>query len=528
MLNFIRNCEVKKDKVELGKKLISATTKQIKVCESNVNNWYDIYKETLLALARYDLDSFMLYLEFDRPAKEKFYAPRRKKIKHIVNALQKLSDGELEELFISQPPRTGKTTIVMFYLLQQMCNNPEKSNLYCAFSETITGAFYKGILEIIDDEMTYKLRDIYPELQIKGKNSQLHTLNIGREKRYPTLTSRSLYGTLNGSCDCTGLLIADDLIGGIEEALNRDRMMGAWLKTTNNMLSRAKFDQGCRVLWIGTRWSIIDPIGLRISTLQSDPNFKDKKYEIINLPALNEQDESNFDYDYGVGFSTQTYKEIRATFEKNGDAPSFLAQYQGVPIEREGTLFSSDDLRYFNGELPLEKPDLVYMAVDPAFGGGDFVASPICYKYGEEVYVVDVVYTNEDKTFSQPDIVMKAIKYEVSRIQIEANKSTKSYAEEVNRLLRDKGHRVNVMTKSANNQSSKEQRIFDKAPEIKEHFIFLDSGYRSKEYNLFMQNVLSFTITGKNKHDDAPDSLAMACDMAFHYGGVATAIRRPF
>lgn len=494
-------------------------------CKSgkDVEKYFDVYKQCLLYEAPVDFDSFMLYLEIDRPPAEKFYAPRRKKIKHLVDALQRLADDELDELFVSQPPRTGKTTVMMMYLLWEICRDPEKSNLYCAFSETITGAFYKGICEILDDDYTYRLRDIFPDLIVADRNSQLHTLNVGRSKRYPSITARSLYGTLNGSCDANGLLISDDLIGGIEEALNKDRMMKAWITVTNNMLSRAK--QKCKLLWIGTRWSLIDPIGMRIATLEDD-TFKNRRYEIINLPALDENDESLFDYDYDVGYSTQAFKEKRATFEKNDDMASWNAQYMGMPIEREGSLFSSGEMTYFNGELPDGEPDVTFMAIDPAFGGGDYVASPVCKKYGDVVYVVDTVFDNGDKTITQPNIVDKIIRWGVTRVQIEATKSTESYAQELDKMLRAKGHRINIMTKAAGTRMSKEQRIFDKAPEIRNNFIFLEGGKRSKEYHLFMQNVFSFTMVGKNKHDDAPDSLSMACDMAFNQSRKVEAVRR--
>lgn len=524
LFNFCKNCNDENEAHGFNRELLKRVTKAFR-CGNNVENFYNLYKNCLLFEAPVDFDSFMLYIEIDRPPREKFYAPRRKKIKHIVDALQRLADDELDELFISQPPRTGKTTIVMFFLIWYIMKNSEKSNLYSAFSETITGAFYNGVLEVLNDPYTYKVFEVFPDCKVMpDHNKQLKTLNINRVKRYPSLTSRSLYGTLNGSCDCNGLLIADDLIGGIEEALNKDRMISAWSKTTNNLLSRCK--EGAKILWIGTRWSLLDPIGLRIESM-NDASFEGHRYEIINLPALDENDESLFDYDYNLGFSTEAFKQKRATFEKIGDTASWLAQYQGCPIERDGSVFSADELTYFNGDLPMEEPDLKFMAVDPAFGGGDFVASPVCYKYGDTVYVVDVVFDNADKTHTQPSIVAKAMNYGVTRIKFEANKSTKAYVEETQARFKNEGYSVNCIVEPADNQQRKQDRIFDKAPEIKLHFVFLDGAYRGKEYNMFMQNVYAFSMTGKNKHDDAPDSLAMACDLAFGRSRKAEIFHRP-
>ena len=70
-------------------------------------------------------------------------------------------------------------------------------------------------------------------------------------------------------------------------------------------------------------------------------------------------------------------------------------------------------------------------------------------------------------------------------------------------------------------------RIFDKAPEIRE-FYFLEDGKRSKEYSKFMQNVFSFKVASRNKHDDSVDSLAQAVDMIRSTIGTVSVFRRPF
>ena len=491
---------------------------------SNADDWFDLYKETLLFDAPVDFDSYLLYIEIDRRPSERFYQPRRKILKHAVDAIQALVDDELDELFISQPPRTGKTTLLVFLVTWLIGRDSEKSNLYSAYSDFITSAFYDGVMEVITDPVTYKWAEVFRE-QISAKNAQLETLDIGRRKRYPSLTCRSLYGTLNGACDCSGFLISDDLIGGIEEALNKDRLVAAWSKVDNNLIPRAK--ENAKLLWVGTRWSVADPAGVRMMMLEESPEFMDRRYKVINLPALDENDESNFDYDYGVGFSTAFYRQRRASFEHNNDMASWAAQYMGEPIEREGTLFTPDGFMYYNGELPEGVPDSVMCAVDPAFGGGDFTAAPIGYQYGDKIYIADVVFSNEDKTKTQPELAEKAVKHHISTMQIEANKMTMPYKEGVEELLKAKGYRLTITTKPAPPSTSKEQRIYDKAPDIRERCVFLEPAKRSKEYNLFMQQVFSFKLMGKNKHDDAPDSLSMLMGMLLNPAGMYKVFKRP-
>ena len=490
-------------------------------------SFYGLWRKSLLFEAPDDFDCYLTYLEIDRKASERFYLPRKRIMGKVVQNLQRLADDKLDELFISMPPRVGKTSILMFFTTWLIGRNSEASNLYSAYSDVITAAFYRGVLEILQDPTTYLWRDVFPNAKLVETNAKDETLNIDRRKRYPSLTCRSLYGTLNGACDCNGFEISDDLIGGIEEALNKDRLMSAWSKVDNNLLPRAK--EKAKILWCGTRWSMVDPAGIRMELLQNDEKFRNRRFEIMNLPALDENDESQFCYDYGVGFSTEYYRQRRASFERNNDMASWTAQYMGQPIERDGALFSPGDFRYYNGTLPDGEPDRIFMAVDPAFGGGDFVAAPVCYQYGNDVYVHDVVYDDGDKRVTQPLLVAAIMKHNVQAAQFEATKATMDYKEGVEEQLKAKGYRLNITTKAAPTDKAKFQRIFDKAPDIRENMVFLESGKRSKAYSLFMQNVFSYTMFKKSAHDDAPDSLTMAMNMVRSLDGNRISVfARPF
>ena len=471
----------------------------------------DLRKDIFTALALYDLDSYMIALEWNRKAEEQFYLPRRKVLKQAVDAIQDLEDDKLDELFLSQPPRTGKSTLMIFAMTWKIGKNSEMSNLYSAYSDKITNKFYDGCLEVITDNVTYRWNEIfyrfgYGKPLTDGKDL---TIDIGRMKHYPSLTSRSIHGTLNGACDATGWIISDDLVSGIEEAINKDRLVSLWNKVDNNLIPRGKGKT--KFIWEGTRWANSDPIALRLEVLQREEN-KHIRYKVINIPALDENGESNFDYDYGVGFDTKYYLSRRASFEHNQDIASWNAQYMGEPIEREGTVFENADMNYYNGELPPDDKFVrAFMAIDPAFGGGDYTSSPVCLQYTDGVYIPDVVYDNGDKTITIPQIVEKVIAYKVTALRVECNKMTVSYKEELEKALEKKGVKINIQTKAAPNNQSKEARIFDKAPTIR-GFYFLDENKRSKAYTTFMVNVYSFRVTGHNKHDDAPDSLAMAAD----------------
>ena len=473
--------------------------------QKNTSGMFDIYNVSMLFEAPHDFDFFMRALERNRPVQERFWQPRRSKLLPICKALQDMEDGNLDELFLSMPPRVGKTTLIMMFLLWIMGRDSERSNLYCSYTDSVVGVLYNGILEVLQDDVTYAYREIF-QSKIASTNAKDLLLNLDRKKRYASFTGRSLYGTLNGACDCNGYLIADDLISGIEEAMSKDRLNAAWSKVDNNLLPRAK--ENAKILWVGTRWSLVDPQGKRLDLLANDPKYQDRRVKVVNTPALDENDQSNFQYAYGVGFSTDYYQQRRASFERNSDMASWLAQYQGEPIERDGAVFSPDQLRYYNGVLPDVQPDRIFMVVDPAWGGGDFVSAPVCYQFGDDIYVADVIFDNGDKTVTQPKIVNAIKRYNVAAVKVEGTKMTASYGEDINSVLKESGIRINMQINTSHfTGNGKRQRIFDKAPDIRERLIFLQEGSRSKEYQQFMQNVFSFTVTGKQaKHDDAPDS----------------------
>lgn len=533
-LSCIRNIGDKTERVELalGKDLLRRTQLAMRDARRDGvtgfnSEVFETYRHVLCYIAPEDFDSFMLYNEIRRPAKEQFWLPRRKKLLPVCKALQDMEDGNLDELFLSCPPRVGKSTLIMMFIAWVMGRDSERSNLYCSYTDSVVNVLYNGVLEMLNDPTTYAYFDIFPESKVVSTNAKDLLINLDRKKRYASFTGRSLYGTLNGACDCNGYLIGDDLISGIEEALSKDRLQAAWTKVDNNMFPRAK--EAAKVLWIGTRWSLLDPQGKRIDLLENDKKYETRRWKVLNTPALDEADESNFEYDYGVGFSTEYYHQRRASFERNSDMASWLAQYMGTPIERDGSVFDPDDMRYYNGVLPDGTPDRVFMAVDPAWGGGDYVAAPICYQFGDDIYIADVVYDNSEKTITQPLITNAVKKHNVAAIKVEGTKMTADYGQDIDKALRADGVRVNMEISTSHfTGTGKRQRIFDKAPDIREHMVFLSDGNRSKPYSQFMQNLFSFTVTGKAaKHDDAPDSLAMAIEFAF-LDSKAEVFRRPW
>ena len=515
--------------VEFGRKVRNLASQKAKrhASRDKGKEFLEIYWDVMLWLAQNrDFDSFLLYLEKNRKPDDRFYQNRRAIMKPLVDAFQEMLDDKLDELFISMPARVGKTAFSNFLTAFVIGLEPERTNLYCSYETGVADTFYKGVLEIIEDDKTYTYHEIFPGVTLAATNAAERTVDMGRRKKYPTLRCTSIDAGLNGKADCDNFLIGDDLCSGIEEALSKERLDKKWKKVQNDLLRRQVGKRGL-VVWIGTRWSIYDPIGRRRDLLENNTAYQHIRWRAIDIPALDENEESNFDYPNGKGFSTEQFKQIRAGFEEDGDLASWLAQCMCQPIERSGQVFPPDGMRYYNGVLPDGEPDRVFSFVDVAFGGGDYLSAPIFYQYGDDIYVHDVVYDPGDKNVTRPKLVAAFKRNNVGSVCFEGTRTSSDFWEYIDNRLREDGFRINIMSRAASTQKRKEERIFEKAPEIRE-FLFLDNAHRSPEYAQFMRNVWSFTISGTNKHDDGPDSLAGGCDMIRRTGSKPRIIDRPF
>lgn len=474
------------------------------------------YYDILLLEAPHYLDSFMLYVEKNRPREERFYEPRRNTLKQVVDALQALEDDELDELFIHLPARVGKSQTITLYAVWHCARDMEKSNLYVTYKEGLGGAFLDGVEEIILDP-TYCFHDVFPEVKIVDTDAKNNKLDLGRKKKYKSLSGKGLEAGLNGEYDAYGVLILDDILEGIQDVMSPDVLKRKQTIFDNNVMARPK--ESCKIIYNGTIWATNDLFMNRLNFLETDPSAKDIRYKVILIPALDPvTDESNFVYDYGVGYSTDYYRRRRAKFEANGDMAGWYAQCQQQPIDRTGAVFDPEQMLYYD-TLPAVEPVKVIAFVDTALGGGDYVSMPVAYYYenndGElEGYIEDVVFDNSEKEVTQPQVIAMIKKHVIRHVRMESNQGGESYAEDVKNALKrefmDGTYReiCNISTKWASTTKHKQQRIFDCAGEIR-RLHYKSPTFRTKQYNMFMQNLFSFSITMKRKsHDDAPDSLS--------------------
>ena len=499
---------------------ISGNVKRIsKALISRDPKFVDLYYKCLLLEAPHRFESYLLYMEKNRPAEKQFYLPRQKTLKTIVDDLQDLEDGKLDFLGISLPPRVGKSTLCIFFLSWIMGKRPNSHNAMGGHSGILAKGFYSEILNLVapPDKSQYTFYEIFPDVKLESKSADEFTVNMDKPDRFATLTCRGIDGTWTGAIDISsdGYLYVDDLIRDRTESLSPTRLNNRYQDYLNVMVDRK--NDGSRELMVGTRWNVLDPLGRIEKEKKDNPRYRFRK-----IPALNDNGESNFQYDYGVGFSTKYYLDIKARLDKN----EWEAKYQQRPFVREGLLFPEEELRFFNGILPEGGFVRIVSVADIAWGGGDALSQPIGAEYENgDVYIFDWTFNRGAKEITIPIVAGKIMGNGIQQTHFEANNGGEMYAKYIDDFLSQKGYKCSITYSKAPSEMAKMAKIIQYSGDIKRRFIFLAPNsvirkaaendapgtkryYRSAEYDEAMDELTTFVQIGKNDHDDAADSLS--------------------
>ena len=482
---------------------------------------FELNKRSLLFDAPYDFQAYCMYIEWNRANDKRFYLPRRKQLLQVVKALQRLADDELDLLAVSMPPGTGKSTLAIFFLTWLAGRNPEKPILGGSHSNAFLRGVYDECLRIMDAQGDYLWHDVFPKVQIIKTNAQDMMIDLGEDKRkgkrFATLEFSSIGSGNAGKVRAENLLYCDDLVSDIQQAMSKDRLDTLWTQYSTDL--RQRKIGNAKELHIATRWSLVDIIG-RLEALYDGND----RAEFIVMPALDENDESNFDYGNSAGFTTQFYHEQRDAM----DDASWRALYMNQPIEREGQLYNEDELRrYF--ELPDRTPDAILFVCDTKDKGTDYCVMPICYQYGNDFYCEDVVCDNSNPEIVEARLVSKLIEHKAQMGQFESNSAGGKVAEKVQKEVKERGGIAKITTKYTT--SNKETRIIVNSPFIKDRVLFKDNSVikKDKEYRRMLNFLCGYTMAGKNKHDDVPDAWAMFAEYVQQLEGSKVEIfRRPF
>ena len=485
------------EEIRAGLKL-AVDTRDFKTAEEFDNLLF----RSLLFCAPHYFDAYLQAVEYGKPLDKKFYLPRRHYLRRYVEGYQEVLEGKLDFLSISMPKRCGKSQLGINFTNMLSGKFPDRSTLMEGTGDDLVQSFYKGCLEYIQQPNDYHFYDIFPESKLVQTNADTKVINLLHKSRFPTVMCRSIDARQVGLSEATNLLYLDDCVEGREEAKNRQRLDDKWEVISGDIIGRAI--EGTPIVICGTRYSLYDPIG----HLQEEMRKQGKRCKIIETPALDPvTDESNFEYirEGRKVFTTQYFRDQREMLS----AEQFESEFQQQPFEAKGILFPEASLnRYF--ELPVDRePDSIIAVCDTADKGADYCSMPIAAVYGDEVYIVDVVFDDSPPEVTKPECAKALMDNLVVAGTFESNNAGTYFARDVQQILIDRKYVCNIRTKRT--ISNKQTRIEFASDNIIKHFYFKDPSLyaRNSQYAMFMKQVTTYTRSGKVPHDDAPDSLSL-------------------
>jgi hypothetical protein len=480
----------------------------------------DQFYEVLRLESFYRFESFIYFMERKRNWSKRFYYPRRKTLNIVAQDLEDLENRKIKFYGLSMPSRVGKSTICIFFLSWVALRRPNSHSAMGGHSGILAKGFYKELMNLFTTE-EYTFAELFAYWHPEYANAALptdksadeFTITLGDPDRFATVTCRGIDGTWTGAVDVSkdGYLYVDDLVRDREHSLSPTRMENTYQEYLNKMVDRK--NDGARELMVGTLWNVLDPLERMRKQYEHDPQYRFRK-----IPALNENDESNFAYEIN-GFSTEYYRDMRDKL----DNAEWMAKFMQQPYVREGLLYT--DLRLFNGILP-DGDFRRIGVVDVAWGGGDSLSMPIGAEYENgDVYIYDWVFNKGTKEVTIPLVVGRIIGNEIRQTRFEGNTGGDLYCQYVDEKLQAQDYKCSCTSRKAPNKVEKLSKIIAYSGDIKRKFIFLDTHrptqeqmkkdsdlgvtryYRNDEYQAAMDELSMFVSIGGNEHDDAADGL---------------------
>lgn len=471
---------------------------QNKVSYEILDKYYGIL---LLEAQNKVVDSAFQYLEKKRDPKERFYMPRRKQFLKIglTQALQGMIDDRYDILCVSLVPGAGKTTVEKMFHALVAGWFPRDFSLFYSHSGDITRMYYDGVYDIVTNAEEYTWNEIFPDLSVTSTNAKMEQFNVGKYKSFPSVQCTSVGSKNAGKVRASKFLLVDDMIGGIEEAMNPIILDKLWDKYAVDARQRKIQNtdgKNCKEIHIATRWSVHDVIGRIQNMYEGNPRVK-----VIAVPDVDPvTGESNFDYEFS-GFTKEFFEDQQLLM----DDISYRCLYKQEPIEREGLLFPEDKIRrYLN--LPHGEPEIVTGQCDTKGKGTDYFVLPVLQKYGEDYYCVDCVCDNTaDYEMQYENAANVLANNKVQECEFERNAGGDRVAMEVNKRVEKKGWICNITDTPT--ETNKEARIFQCSNWILQHVIFKDpSLYKPNEpYGVMMSLLKRYSVSGKKQLDDVPD-----------------------
>ena len=429
----------------------------------------------------------------------------------ITEALKRVISGECTRLLINIAPRYGKTEMaVKLFIAYCLALNSSAKFIHLSYSDSLALDNSESIKDLVLSE---EYQQLFPEVQIKKdakSKKKWYTTDGGGV--YATSAAGQVTGFGAGSVEEEGEEFddfdiiddeLDDWLGELENfggaiiiddpikpedadySTKRKRVNSRFDSTIRNRVN----SRNTPIIVIMQRLHEEDLCG---HLLDVEPDV----WEVLSLPCIKEDGSALWPHKHTID-ELDDLKEINdVVFER---------QYMQNPQPLEGILFNKHELNYFAmSDLREEDVEARNGFIDVADEGSDYHCFVSGFSVGKRVYIVDVIFTQENIDVNMPLTAAMIDYHELNYCRCESNSAGAYYQRTINKQVA----KTKVLPKFS--KGNKATRILMQSGFIKKYFYFRNDYERRSDYEKYMNNMTSYLKVGgaANEHDDGPDATA--------------------
>lgn len=406
-----------------------------------------------------------------------------------TSKINDFAHGRIKKLMVFVPPQHGKSEISTRRLPAFMLgNNPELNLAIVTYNDTIAKKFNRDIKRIIND---YTYKEIFPNIELPNMLSGY-------------TNSANEFEIINHKGNCKTIGVGGSLTSQPVDVLIMDDLykdaMSAWSETTRgniedwyDTVADTRLHNDSQQLIVFTRWHHLDLAG---KLLKNEPD----EWEVIIFEAIKDKIINPIDIRLkGEALWPDKHSLDKLIKSRDRNPHVFESLYQQNPKPIEGLLYSA-----FKTYSELPNYSIVKNYTDTADTGTDYLCAIDYIEHNNLKYVIDVLYTQKPNEYTEQALAEQLLRNGVNVSKIESNNGGRAFARNVERLTRNLGNNKTTITWFFQSKN-KEARIKSNSSTVNNTVIMPDNWH--VRWPEFYNHVVNYMAQGKNKHDDAPDTL---------------------
>ena len=417
----------------------------------------------------------------------------------LFDGLRKVHNLEKNILIENIPPRHSKTEIIINFVAWSLAINPKCAFLIVSQNDTLAKDTSSRVRDILTSPIYKELFGVEIKQDTNAKG--LWRTIQGGGIRSTSLESGGITGFgaghLRDDKEFYGAILIDDSdkignISTVKETLASERFDDTIISRRNG--------NNTPIIIIQQRVSLLDLTEHIISGKSKLGKVIDNpRFLHISIPVVTDG-EPLWPRRFGLDQIKQAQENIETGW-------LFEAQYQQNPTNPKGVLFSKDKLKHFSFK-EIKEQNLRFAYIDSKDKGTDNYCMIIGDIIDNKVYILDVIHNNSGLETNKPYTIQKILKWGVQYVMIETNREGGLLLSNFKDYFKANPTPNKIRFTKIWNTVNKITRIIQLEETIKSKLYFLNEDEQSNEYRSYYKSLTTFSTTGKNASDDAPDATA--------------------